>query len=590
MSTPRTSKACQTCHRRRVKCDASEVGLPCSRCKNGNIPDCRFIVSRRGTYDRKKNKHSLEDTTGTTGSKDDSSVSWSKVVDQMFCDTQASKELNGTSMTYLGESLLLPLMIGNELKGGARFLRMHQEASSHHTDYITQQELALMEARGAFTRCTPKYERELISIFLNQLYPMYPVVNRKEFLEEYNSDRTPWILLHAICFISSMYAPNSLVQSCGFTDYAQARSSFYTRAKVLFDLNYEKNKLVLIQAQILFSFNVGRPDDIWYTHTWIGIAVSTAETLGMHRSTTLCNVPERDDSLFRRLWWILFNRDASIAALFGRTPRVNYDHCDKELPRLDDFEDESEDRSPSYYQIELSKLSLILREITTYRINTTPGQMRIDYLCQRLATWKENLPEMFQWVDDEKMSSNVFALCLEMIYHHHLIYVHLQSPRLFASSNDEPNSQHVIETATKRITSIGHYIVTKSLVSNMPHECYPAIFAAEVVLYSRIKYGDSNRADLARAQLDICQMVLREIGHFWDSAWWIMHLFEVLISKLHDTSKTGFQSFCEDIPNRNPIDNGLNDFIAFVSAWQGEQPEPLLEASELNSLFHNLLE
>ena len=63
MSTPvnasgrkrlRAAKACGTCNERRVRCDASTVGIPCTRCRQGGKTTCQLITSKRGTYPRKK--------------------------------------------------------------------------------------------------------------------------------------------------------------------------------------------------------------------------------------------------------------------------------------------------------------------------------------------------------------------------------------------------------------------------------------------------------------------------------------------------------------------------------------------------------
>lgn len=43
----RSSIACRKCHHRRVKCDASTRGLPCSNCETA-AEDCQFIESKRG--------------------------------------------------------------------------------------------------------------------------------------------------------------------------------------------------------------------------------------------------------------------------------------------------------------------------------------------------------------------------------------------------------------------------------------------------------------------------------------------------------------------------------------------------------------
>lgn len=47
--TARARVACKLCNARRVRCDRSEPGAPCSNCRLTNT-DCELIVSRRGKY------------------------------------------------------------------------------------------------------------------------------------------------------------------------------------------------------------------------------------------------------------------------------------------------------------------------------------------------------------------------------------------------------------------------------------------------------------------------------------------------------------------------------------------------------------
>lgn len=618
----RASKACQTCHQRRVKCDASKCGLPCSRCKQDGVPDCQFIVSRRGTYDRKKRKLSNASSSSTTSpqptgpSASSSSVgvrrverdgadtpTWSTAFDQVLNNAVGKKQVvKSEAITYLGESFLLSLVMGNnDPKGGRSAVKMHHAGPSrddkpNHPDHLDEQELAFMEAKGGFIRCAPAIEQALIAVFFEKFYPIYPVVNRQKFMEDYKDGTVPWLLLHAVCFISSIYAPFSLLHAAGFADRNQARSTFYGRGKILFDLNYERNKLVSIQTQLLFSFNVGRPNDLYYTHTWIGVAVSTGETIGLHRTISCSGVEDWERGLLKRIWWALFVRDASIAALFGRPPRINPEHCDAEELALMDFDDDTPDQVSSYYQIQIVKLTWILREIANCRWNLNFPEGRINILYQKLKDWKDQLPVVLRWDDHDghfhKSTSNIYSLALEMVYNHHLIHLHLQDSKFFSSSSERSHSYSIVEVATKRITALARYLVTSSLATSMPQECYPALFAAQVVLYSQLRSGDSTRVDLARAQLDICQMVLREISDFWDSAPWIMHLFEVLVTKLdsNDNFADNFKSDENHSPGKVLADAGLNEFISFLNAWQGNQDTPILASDDLDSLLSNIMD
>ena len=51
---PRAAKACQRCNQKRIKCDALQRGLPCSRCREIGEAECTLLESRRGTYARKR--------------------------------------------------------------------------------------------------------------------------------------------------------------------------------------------------------------------------------------------------------------------------------------------------------------------------------------------------------------------------------------------------------------------------------------------------------------------------------------------------------------------------------------------------------
>lgn len=564
---------------RRVKCDASEVGLPCTRCKKNNVTDCQFIISRRGTYDRKKAKTTDNGDSPTerdSETNEPDRMSWSSIMDKVFKakQQQSREEINTKAMAYHGENSLLSFMLGHGTSEGNDKVKVqlyHDIGnSSWLNEHLTQQEVALMESKGAFTRCNSKSERELVLLFFQKLFPIYPIFNRREFWEDYENDKTPWILLHAICFMSSSYASESLIKACGFPNRAKANLTFYTRAKSLFDLGYERNKLVLVQSLLLLSFHVGQPDDIWYTHTWIGMATSTAETLGIHRSMKYCNIPKRDQSLFKRLWWVLFNRDCAMASLFGRTPRTNVDHCDKELHEFDDFDEESEDVE-ILYQLHLTKLTFIHRDITVYRWNSDDSSSRVFPLCNRVREWKNQLPAVLLFEGD---NDNIFSMALELIYNHHLIHLHLQGK--------QNSTIALVDIATKRITTIARYLVTSSLASNMPHECFPAIFAAEVVLYCQMKQKHDTDVDLERAQIDICQMFLKEICDFWGSASWIMHLFDVLLSRMDKNSEA---SKLDSEDSDKLFDVGLNDFISFLGAWQENQPAINFDAPDLNFLL-----
>lgn len=98
----------------------------------------------------------------------------------------------------------------------------------------------------------------------------------------------------------------------------------------------------------------------WYTdaqdHTgashWIGIAITLAQSIGMHRdsSTQSRNVNhtlvEDKQHLTCRLWWTCLIRDRWVSLAKGRPMRIHDEDCDAKLPTMNDILTEFQGISP----------------------------------------------------------------------------------------------------------------------------------------------------------------------------------------------------------------------------------------------------
>jgi hypothetical protein len=293
--------------------------------------------------------------------------------------------------------------------------------------------------------------------------------------------------------------------------------------------------------------------------------VTIAEALGIHRSMAGTNMNPQDRSLLKRLWWILVIRDASCGSLVGRPFRINLSHSDTESLTIDDFEYDMQDpefaKHPlrntfGLYQIQVAKLSLLLRDIVASRFQ--PGQGRstaqIPQLDERLQEWRKALPIELKWSDKGSANNNVFTTTLAMLFTHHLILVHLGRSDLLSNPTasdagsvvSEPH-QHVPELAAQRISELTSTIITKSNPLLMPHETFQAIFLAQVVFYTQCKSSQPLMAQLGRTALSSCQMAWHELKDAWDPAPWVQKLFDNLIANLD-----------QDTPMENEADLTMN--------------------------------
>jgi hypothetical protein len=109
----------------------------------------------------------------------------------------------------------------------------------------------------------------------------------------------------------------------------------------LYENGNERNKIVLLQSSLLLGFWHSEIDDHTQPWYWTGTAISHCQILGLHRDpgTSTYNPPitDRQQSLWRRLWWSCFFRDRWLALTLGRPLRINLDDSDVHMPLVGDM-------------------------------------------------------------------------------------------------------------------------------------------------------------------------------------------------------------------------------------------------------------
>lgn len=80
------------------------------------------------------------------------------------------------------------------------------------------------------------------------------------------------------------------------------------------------------------------PDDQKDTWHWMGVAISLAHTIGLHRDPEKSNMDPRSQRLWKRIWWSCFMRDRLVALGMRRPTRVKDEDYDVPMLTEDDFE------------------------------------------------------------------------------------------------------------------------------------------------------------------------------------------------------------------------------------------------------------
>jgi hypothetical protein len=557
---------------------------------------------------------SPETTFSDTSTKSYREISWAAMFDH-FLDGRRrdhADTIDKCSITYLGESFPLAMVL-EEFKEGGR-PRLHhagppltddqaaaEPANDSHPSHMLPEDIAFLQAKDAFVAPSQEILDALIANFLDRVWPIYPVVNRQEFLLQYKAKKVPWILLHSLCFISATFCPLAILHRAGFIGRKQARMSYYRKAKALFDTGYESNKITILQSVIALTCWGGGPNNYWNFYSWISTGVTIAEALGMHRSTSGAKMHSHDRSLLKRLWWILVIRDASCGTLVGRPFRINTTHSDTEMLTAEDFDYDVQ--SPDFanhplreactlYQIHMAKLSLILRDIVSTRFDPHRSHSRMANLHDSLEQWHNELPSSLHCPENGK-SPNPFATCLAILYDHHRILSHLGQPTaatwsIASESNNNSATQlsqrPLTEVAAQRISTLACTLTRKNESLVMPHEVFQGLFLAQAVFYTQMKSTNPLLSQLGYQALSSCQMVWHDVYEAWDAAPWISKLIDNLIeSRSQDPPTSEMNAINNDSSTHadNPLANTVD--LDGANGYMNWQNHPTLNFFDIPS-------
>jgi hypothetical protein len=98
---------------------------------------------------------------------------------------------------------------------------------------------------------------------------------------------------------------------------------------------------VLVQALLLMTYWYESPDDQKDTWHWMGVAISLAHTIGLHRDPAATSMPLRKRKLWKRIWWSCFMRDRLIALGMRRPTRIKDEDFDVPMLSKADFDFEA---------------------------------------------------------------------------------------------------------------------------------------------------------------------------------------------------------------------------------------------------------
>lgn len=275
---------------------------------------------------------------------------------------------------------------------------------------------------GAFSFPPSPVRKRLLEAYFRWFHPHFPIVDEAELLNLHRERNLSPLLLQAMLFIGVIHCDEATLNDLGWGSRHRAKYLFYSRAKDIYDAEYETKKFTVIQALFLISFwRAGALLEKDVRH-WLGAVISLAQTKALHRSA-----PESDDrfsKLKRRLWWAIYVRERQCSSALGLPNRIRDEDCDVEQLTSTDFQSAFDPSIPAAtfdnynsYMIGMMRLAKFLGRIVDlgYLPNRQLNPTDRSNLREELFQWKEQLPVSMRLDDQPSFQASML----------HLAYVHL---------------------------------------------------------------------------------------------------------------------------------------------------------------------
>ncbi|KAL4789285.1 hypothetical protein BDV19DRAFT_397190 [Aspergillus venezuelensis] len=309
----RASRACVSCHQRKLRCDASFRGCPCTRCLQDGKERCilreklpRF--SRSFYNNRQSNTGSLTER-------------------QVEQDNESRSR--GATPAGTVEFSHYPFLEINNVQA------------------LDKEDVAYMRSKGCFSVPDQRVLDDFINQYFLHIHPETPVLDEAGFWRLYKGDESrstnpgekmSLFVFQALLFRAVSYVSQETILRCGYADKETARAAFYKRAKLLFDLRAESSPLNKAQGAVLLSHQVS-PDDPQTGSLWLVYATQNTVILGQQ---PVSFAGDLRNSMTKRLWWSILLRDRCLCLGLRRRTQLTSKHFNAETSYFEeaDFADE----------------------------------------------------------------------------------------------------------------------------------------------------------------------------------------------------------------------------------------------------------
>ncbi|KAF2762017.1 hypothetical protein EJ05DRAFT_194395 [Pseudovirgaria hyperparasitica] len=630
----RASKACQCCRARKVRCNVTEHGAPCTNCRLDEV-DCIVSESRRKKkwtkeHDDSFSKSAVPDAstapaTATATAKTIAPLhhhpralaqrrdtiiglspyphsveprhldhvphsiyqSHSQRANHGFQDYNRRMSMGSATVPSLSYSIApdvrpsyLPTLAP---KLPATLLPLYMKPLPPK---IGPDEISYLEKKGALTVPSVKLRNELLSAYIDYVHPYMPLLELHDFLAKVDRDdgtagQVSLILFQAVMFAGSAFVDMSHLRAAGYATRKEARKDFFQRTRLLYDFDYDSDRVSLVQALLLLTYYYETPDDQKDTWHWMGVATSVAYTIGLHRNPEKSSMDLARVRLWKRIWWSTYMRDRLIALGMRRPTRIKDQDADVPMLTMDDFEisavpdsiscippscqfarNVDKQRELAVMCIEKAKLCVLISLVlskqycvlnnqqglandrTTMMLlpkQTNPEKCEVKDCDEELQRWVDELPFEARYTETltGENVNDLHKSLLHMTYFTTLSALHrpqvLPAMPVANPSESDPElleiSKLKVRQSATALTSIASQLDQRDLIKYLPTTGVTCLLPAIIIHLLDIKSTDEETRRASLRGFTQCMQVMGKLRELYAAADYSVAFLEAAIRK-----------------------------------------------------------
>lgn len=668
----RSSRACRTCRARKVRCDITIHGSPCTNCRLDKV-DCVLLVSKRGPKPRSRSPNPANNANADANTDADANANATsrpqRRQDQRDQQPQSHPELSyqhqqqyqqyqqqddddeeeeydneeqevapltpvsssrdlaaripetepapaSSSAPNLPAGKIYEVAVGltfdhdeedGEGNTGRNTPSLHPTSCSHGASNLgsassparvasplsllnstlpsfirplskslADDDLEFLERKGAFVLPESDIRDEILRCYVSTIHPFMPILDIRAFLTAVTNttkgDRISLLLFQAVMFAGLSALDPQFIQRMGFKTTKDARQVFFTRVRLLHDLDVEPEGKSMLQTLLLMSLWYGGRHERRTTWYYTGLALSLAQSMGLHREPDSSHPEQR---IRRRLWWSLYIRDRLIGLGTRRPIRIRDDDYEVSMLSQQDFDCEPLDESIAPFFdggcsvqdigqetylpllcIELAKLCICIGHVLTAQYTTlgrrslwtralmvVPRQdperpataLELERYDRELTGWYQALhpdvSRVARSLASERSSCNcherhwavVEMLRLTLISLIHRPHSFRPFPTKVANNNTSTpdlvkSSRIKLKSTAREITRLVHRMLHHDQIRYLPTSGVPVLLSASLTHLLDVEAQDDDVRDASIYRFDQIMQALKQMGEIYASA------------------------------------------------------------------------